>query len=62
MSTFQRKWQIKVSIYLNHEQEEMACHFAVPMYPGLAMADRFTQPGMAMYGALQQPTINQCTR
>ena len=52
-SVFQENGKLSVNI-LNHEQEEMACHFAG--MTGLAMADRFTQPGW-QNGQLQQPIL-----
>lgn len=50
---FQENGKLSINI-LNHEQEEMACHFAG--MTGLAMADRFTQPGW-QNGQLQQPIL-----
>ncbi|EST59706.1 4-hydroxyphenylacetate 3-monooxygenase, reductase component [Proteus hauseri] len=50
---FQENGKLSINI-LNHEQEEMACHFAG--MTGLAMADRFTQPGW-QNGQLQQPVL-----
>ncbi|EEG84431.1 MULTISPECIES: 4-hydroxyphenylacetate 3-monooxygenase, reductase component [Proteus] len=52
-SIFQENGKLSINI-LNHEQEEMACHFAG--MTGLAMADRFTQPGW-QNGQLQQPVL-----
>ncbi|WP_099074327.1 4-hydroxyphenylacetate 3-monooxygenase, reductase component [Proteus alimentorum] len=50
---FQENGKLSINI-LNHEQEEMACHFAG--MTGLAMADRFSQPGW-QNGQLQQPVL-----
>lgn len=50
---FQENGKLSINI-LNHEQEEMACHFAG--MTGLTMADRFTQPGW-QNGQLQQPVL-----
>lgn len=52
-SIFQENGKLSINI-LNHEQEEMACHFAG--MTGLAMAERFTQPGW-QNGQLQQPVL-----
>ncbi|OAT25153.1 4-hydroxyphenylacetate 3-monooxygenase, reductase component [Proteus myxofaciens] len=50
---FQENGKLSINI-LNHEQEEMACHFAG--MTGLAMAERFTQPGWQR-GQQQQPIL-----
>lgn len=50
---FQENGKLSINI-LNHEQEEMACHFAG--MTGLAMTERFTQPGW-QNGQLQQPVL-----
>lgn len=52
-TVFQENGKLSINI-LNHEQEEMACHFAG--MTGLTMADRFTQPGW-QHGQLQQPVL-----
>lgn len=52
-TVFQDNGKLSINI-LSHEHEEMACHFAG--MTGLAMAERFAQPGW-QHGQLNQPIL-----